>query len=623
MNSLRRVKLALWLVCGAAFPVVLVRLFYGLGAVTNLSDAIPWGLWKGLGVIAAIALAAGGFVLAGAIHAFHLRRYEALVRPAVLTAFCGYATAATSLLFDIGIPWRIWHPIIYWQHHSALFEVAWCVILYLNVVLVLEMAPIILERWPRWSPAVNLLRRFAAGVAILGVMISVLHQSTLGTIFLLTPHLVDKLWYSSLLPLLFITSAAATGMMVIVVEFILAARLYGRKLDLPMLAGVAKAAALTLAAYAVLRIVDVAARGALPAALHSPRLAALFFIEMIVGAIAPAALLAFRRVRFSPRGLLAAGLMVIFGFVVHRLTVCYLSMFDAAGRTYSPTWMEIALTAGLFAAAGLFFLFVVERFRVFGDAPAAAPEPPPSAENLSPRAWLDHPLFSIPARYSAAFLAAAAVSFFAIPFDAIARGGAQPTPTKKARGGHVRLIDGNRDGFGVSFPHERHVQKLGGPKSCVRCHHAHMPRDENTGCYECHADMYVSTSIFDHDLHAKLEGGNAGCVECHPAGAPRSKATAKTCAACHKPGELSLSPADSSIPVKDETACCYARAMHHLCIKCHREMGPSLGRPEHARCATCHPASKKPYVLSPQATSAVSANKWVLSPRCGSPAGER
>jgi len=616
MNSVRKLKLVLWCICGLALPILIVRLLFGLGAVSNMSDAIPWGLWKGLGVISAIALAAGGFVLTGTIHTFHLDRYHSVVRPAVLTAFCGYGSAATSLLFDIGIPWRIWHPIVYWQHHSALFEVAWCVIIYLNVILILELAPIILERWPLFEKPVQILRKFVAPIAIVGVMISVLHQSTLGTLFLMAPHTLHGLWYGSLLPLFFITSAAATGIMVVVIEFIVISRLYGREPELDLLSGLGKAVAIILGVYFVVRLGDVAARGSLPLAFQNAREGTLFFTEVVIGVLIPCVLLAVPRIRASVGGLLGSGLMVIFGFVFHRLSVSYMGMFDAAGQTYSPTWMEVAMTAGIFSAAALFFLFVIENFSVFKGVRETKPQPHAKPElEPSTQVWLAHPLFSAPARYSAAFTVAAAISFCLIPFEAVAGKGMVPVPAQKARGGKVLTIDGNRDSIAVTFKHELHVKRNGDDASCVLCHHANIPKDENTDCYECHRDMYAPVSIFDHDLHSKLKGGNSGCTECHPPRKPKSEKTVKECAECHNEKELPIQAKGATVKAEGDLAVSYTDAMHGLCITCHREKAGQIGKPNHGDCATCHLIDKDALAeASLRGAGTTSLSKWVISP---------
>jgi len=135
------VKSLLWFFTGVAATIAVARFARGLGAVTALSDNTPWGLWIGFDVFSGVALAAGGFVVAAAVYVFHLEKFRPLLRPAILTAFLGYLAVVLGLLFDLGLTWNIWRPVFYWQHHSALFEVAWCVMLYLTV-LALEFAPV-------------------------------------------------------------------------------------------------------------------------------------------------------------------------------------------------------------------------------------------------------------------------------------------------------------------------------------------------------------------------------------------------------------------------------------------------------------------------------------------------
>jgi len=125
-DRLSVLKTILWALVGVLASVSVVRFAFGLGAVTNLSDAAPWGLWVALDVMSGVALAAGGFVVAAAVYVFHLDRYRPFVRPAILTALMGYAAVAVGLIYDLGLPWHIWHPLLYWQHHSVRFEVAMC-----------------------------------------------------------------------------------------------------------------------------------------------------------------------------------------------------------------------------------------------------------------------------------------------------------------------------------------------------------------------------------------------------------------------------------------------------------------------------------------------------------------
>jgi Ni/Fe-hydrogenase subunit HybB-like protein len=170
-----RVKLIkgiLWFFVGLAATVAVFRFLKGLGTVTALTDTTPWGLWIGFDVLGGVALAAGGFVIAACVYIFHMEKYRPILRPAVLTAFLGYVAVAVGLLFDIGIPWNIWRPMLFWQHHSALFEVAWCVMLYLTV-LALEFTPVVLERLP-FKMLYKILKAVTLPLVILGIVLSTL-----------------------------------------------------------------------------------------------------------------------------------------------------------------------------------------------------------------------------------------------------------------------------------------------------------------------------------------------------------------------------------------------------------------------------------------------------------------
>src|SRR5512140_1271495 len=146
-----------------------VRFFYGLGASTNLSDEFPWGIWIGFDILCGVMLAAGGFTLMATVHIFNAEKYHAIVRPALLTAFLGYLLVCAALLFDLGKPWRIWHPLVMWNPHSVMFEVGWCVTLY-TTVLALEFSPIVLERF-KMTATLKVLHAVMPVLVVLGVLL--------------------------------------------------------------------------------------------------------------------------------------------------------------------------------------------------------------------------------------------------------------------------------------------------------------------------------------------------------------------------------------------------------------------------------------------------------------------
>lgn len=184
MDRVRKLKFVLWSIFGLAAAVGLVRFIKGLGSTTNLTDSYAWGFWIGFDVMGGVALAAGGFVVTMMVYIFKREEFHPFAKPAVLTAFLGYIAVVLGLLFDLGLPWNIWHMIIFWNPHSPLFEVGWCVMLYLTVLL-LEFSPVPLEPFSAYAKIRAFLIKFRLMFVILGIGLSTLHQSSLGSLFLI------------------------------------------------------------------------------------------------------------------------------------------------------------------------------------------------------------------------------------------------------------------------------------------------------------------------------------------------------------------------------------------------------------------------------------------------------
>ena len=585
MHRVHRLKLILWVVVGLASAVAAARFVMGLGATTNLSDATPWGLWIGFDVMGGVALAAGGFIMTAAVYIFKLDRLHAVVRPAVLTAFLGYVAVAVGLLFDLGLPWNIWHMIVFWNPHSPLFEVGWCVMLYLTV-LTLEFFPVPAEDFSALARVRRFLLKARLPLVILGIGLSTLHQSSLGSLFLIMPYRLHPLWYSPILPLLFLVSAIGLGMMMVTFESHFTAWLYRRKPESEALALLAGGVRWVLALYLAIRFTDLALRGQLRYAVSTGWQTALFWFEILVMAVVPAILLSVPRLRRTREGQWAAAALGVFGVVLNRIDVGGLAHLARGNPVYWPAWTEVALSAGVVAAATLAFLFLVERFRVWEQRPADPASDPltlPEFDKVG-MTWLGVPAVAGRTVYSLGFVFAASVGFALLVPQPAATRGIDPQPVQRARGGPTLWIDGNLNGFGVAFPHEQIQKRLGGDQSCVKCHHMNLPRDRNSGCYECHRDMYLAADAFRHDWHASPVGGRLACRQCHDPGLPRAAAGAKPCTACHQ----DLIPAGATIPVKQYRAAGYVQAMHQLCINCHTQLAKRDGKPDFARCATCH-----------------------------------
>lgn len=342
--------------------VLVIRFTHGMGGMTHMSDTYPWGVWVGF-LQAGVALSGGGFVLAATVHIFHIKRFEPILRPVVLLAFLGYSFVAMTLFIEVGRPYNLWHPLAMWQHHSIMFEVAWCVTLYLTVLAV-EFSPALLERFGLHR-AVTLLHRAAGPIVIMGVILSTLHQSSMGSMFLIVPQKIHPLWYSTLLPVFFLMSSVAVGLCVTVVASFYSARLFGKTLDRWLLADLARAASWFLFLYGAVRLVDVSARGVWPRVFDPGWLGILFAVEVGGGVFLPALLLLQRSVRERPRTLVLACLPALAGVILNRLTVSWLAMVPYTGPGYIPHWMELAVSFTLFSAVAVAFGLAVRYLPVF------------------------------------------------------------------------------------------------------------------------------------------------------------------------------------------------------------------------------------------------------------------
>ncbi len=361
-------KLTFWKVVA---PVILlagaystaVRFFGGLGAATNLSDEFPWGLWIGFDILCGVGLAAGGFTLAAIVYIFNVKRFEPIIRPTILTAFLGYVLVIAALMFDLGRPLQIWHAIIMWNPHSVMFEVAWCVMLY-TTVLSLEFMPVVLEKF-KLTKAIKLLKKISIPLIILGVLLSTLHQSSLGSLYLIVPEKLYGLWYTPYLPVFFYVSAIAAGCGMIILESFLSSRAFKRGLEMSLLSEIGRVAVVMLAVYLTMRIVDLADRHAF-SLLFLPRMETyLYWLEISVGVLIPLAMLSQARIRQNQNGLFACGVMLVVGFVLNRMNVGISGMEGWAGKSYFPSWMEIAVTLSIVVVGFVLFALAAKYLPLF------------------------------------------------------------------------------------------------------------------------------------------------------------------------------------------------------------------------------------------------------------------
>jgi Ni/Fe-hydrogenase subunit HybB-like protein len=348
----------------AAITLIL-RLAKGIGAVTNLSDVTPFGLWIGFDVMAGAMLGGGAFVLAGMVYVFGLERYRPILRSTILTAFLGYSLLIVALLIDVGRPQNIMlaRPVYFINVHSVLWEVAICVLCY-TTVLALEFSPALFERL-RWKRAWQIAHKLTLPLVIVGILLSTMHQSSLGSLWLITPGKLNDLWYTPWLPVFFWISAIGVGIGMVIVESNLSSRGFKRGLEQDLLAKLAKFDAFLLAFYAFAKFADLAWRGKLWMLTEPTLQALLWWIEVGLCAVLPAILLFNPRMRTSRNALFAIGGLVVAGGILNRLNVSLFGMWSYTGPIYIPSLMEIAVTAALFTFGAAVFAVLVKLLPVY------------------------------------------------------------------------------------------------------------------------------------------------------------------------------------------------------------------------------------------------------------------
>lgn len=374
------IALAVLVVNGLMF--LLARFVFGIGSVTNLDDQHPWGIWIGLDVAAGVALAAGGFTTAALGHIMHKDQYHAIIRPALLTAALGYTFVAVSVMIDLGRPYFIWHPLLMWNGSSVLFEVGICVIIYL-AVLYIEFLPIVCERFigrvnlPGFLKRINnpldkLLRILDKALEktmfifiIAGVVLSCLHQSSLGTLMVIAGPKMHPLWQTPVLPLLFLLSAVSVGFPMVIFESILTSRSFGLKPEMHVLSNLGSMIGPLLGIYLAFKIGDMVIRGTFVYLTTITSASVMFTIELLFGVIIPLRMFMSRQVAKSPIGLLIASFLVIFGVFLNRLNnflVAYTPPYEF--HSYFPSFGEISVTVGFIAFEILLFRIGVMIFPI-------------------------------------------------------------------------------------------------------------------------------------------------------------------------------------------------------------------------------------------------------------------
>jgi Ni/Fe-hydrogenase subunit HybB-like protein len=360
-------------ILAVGLPLLFLRFWKGLGATTNLSQSAPWGIWIGFDMMTGIVLAAGGFTIGAAVQILGLERYHAIERPAILTAFLGYVMAVFGLLADLGRPWNIVQALFHYGTASVLFEVAWCVMCYTTVLLLEFTLPFF--EWLGWQRFLPALRRALIALTVLSVIFSTMHQSALGSLFLIMPTRLHPLWYTPTLFVLFFVSAVIAGICMVIVESTLSHRVFadrvqGKHADVDALTlGLGKAGALVTFAYFFLKVQGVVDGHAWH---HlATGWGAWFLVELLGFVLLPCLLFAYGVRHAKVRVVRIAAAVGVLGIVLNRLNVSIVALNWQAPQRYVPSWMEVMVSLTLVTIGILLFRWIIHRMPILSPAAPA------------------------------------------------------------------------------------------------------------------------------------------------------------------------------------------------------------------------------------------------------------
>ena len=364
-----------------------MRFVFGIGSITNLTNQYPWGIWIGIDVAAGVALAAGGFTTSALAHIFHKDEFHDIVRPALLTAMLGYTFVGMGVFFDLGRYYNIWHVFIFWNGNSVLFEVGICVMAYLTV-LYIEFLPVVTERFigrvnlkgvlaslnKLLDSILRLLDRSLSKIMfffiILGVVLSCLHQSSLGTLMMLAGPKVHPLWQSPISPLLFLLSAISVGFPMVIMESIISSRSFGLKSEMDVLSSLGKYVGPLLGIYLAFKLGDMAIRQTFVHLSTFSTASVMWVIEVLIGVIIPMRMFFWDKVLKSKPLIFTAAILVVFGVFLNRFNTFVVSYSPPyADYSYWPSFGEISITLGFIAMEILLYRIFVMIFPVISQPP--------------------------------------------------------------------------------------------------------------------------------------------------------------------------------------------------------------------------------------------------------------
>jgi molybdopterin-containing oxidoreductase family membrane subunit len=359
--------------------------------ITNMSDTIPWGLWITID-LSSIALGAGAFTLSAVVYLFGLKNFQPIVRLAVFVGFIGYTSALLTLVMDIGRPDRFWHPWVYWNVHSVLWEITWCITIYLTIM-ILEFFPVVVEapffdRWPWLRKVASTLHKVAPVLALGGVFVSLLHQSSLGATYGIVKS--RPIWFKPSMPIMFILSAVAVGpALTMAMAYIIEWLTGKRHVPHDLLRTISRFSGYALLVYAYLKFWDLAAvtyYGRTPAVSkalsllnqQTPYNFGFWVGEIIIGLVIPVMMFLLPRYNKKPLNLVIGALCAAIGIIFNRWNVTVTGLFVplsyspgtqyiVPAGTYTPNLIEFGIAIGIFGYAALMMTLGVKFLPLFSN----------------------------------------------------------------------------------------------------------------------------------------------------------------------------------------------------------------------------------------------------------------
>jgi Ni/Fe-hydrogenase subunit HybB-like protein len=351
--------------------LLVIRFTRGLGAITNLDQQFPWGLWIGFDVITGVAFAGGAYVLTFMVYILGQGKYRPIVRATVLNGFLAYVFYAGALLLDLGRPWKVVNPVIgnSFGVSSVLFLVAWHFLLYMMAEFV-EFSPTIAE-WLGWRRVRRVLGGLTLGAVIFGITLSTLHQSGLGALYLMARDKIHPLWYSEFIPFLFLVSSIFAGLSLVIFEGSITHRVFRHRVGAPLasthddiLLGLARICASTMFVYLFLELL-VLAHGR-HWSLLSTGWGVWYLFEVVGFTAIPAGLFVFAYRNRNLALVRGAAAMTLVGILLNRLNVSVITFKWYASNHYIPSWEEVVVSLAVVSAEIWVFRWVVNRMPVLG-----------------------------------------------------------------------------------------------------------------------------------------------------------------------------------------------------------------------------------------------------------------